>query len=274
MRNQRAFTLIELLVVIAIIAILAAILFPVFAQARNQAFKTSSSSQLRQISLANQLYVDTSDQVLPPRYYVFQNAPFLPPNRGVIYWANLLEPFTKSRDVFVCPLDRSDEPFTADSQGRGRFNPLNTYADYVLGSNPSYGYNWVYLNTQINTQDPNGQNTRPFYFVGNTLASVEAPSATVLLGESTMKDLVAPPPAGRIASTIGYERIDPPSRWLSSVEFPDARSQGQLWGRFDPKSVLVGWLDGHVKVWPIERLQGTGSTPSEIDRYWNGRPNR
>jgi hypothetical protein len=260
-------------VVIAIIAILAAILFPVFAQARKQAFQASSASNLRQISLANQLYVDTVDQVLAPRYYVFQNAPFLPPNRGVMYWVNLLEPFTKSRDIFLCPLDQADELFTADSQGRGRFNRLNTYADYVLGSNPSYGYNWVYLNTQINTQDPNGQNMRPFYFVGNSLASLETPSATVLLGESTMKDLTAPPPAGKITSTIGYERIDPPSRWMSSVEFPDARSQGQLWGRFDPKSVLVCWLDGHVKLWPIQRLKGAGSTPAEIDRYWNGRSN-
>ena len=63
-RNQ-AFTLIELLVVIAIIAILAAILFPVFAQAREKARQTSCASNLKQLSLAAIMYVQDYDEVFP-----------------------------------------------------------------------------------------------------------------------------------------------------------------------------------------------------------------
>jgi len=64
-RMKRGFTLIELLVVIAIIAILAAILFPVFAQARESARKTSCLSNVKQIDLAIQMYVNDYDEVLP-----------------------------------------------------------------------------------------------------------------------------------------------------------------------------------------------------------------
>src|SRR5260221_14553089 len=67
-RATRAFTLIELLVVIAIIAILAAILFPVFAQAREQARQTVCSSNVRQIGLAVQMYVQDYDETLPIFY--------------------------------------------------------------------------------------------------------------------------------------------------------------------------------------------------------------
>ena len=63
-RNQ-AFTLIELLVVIAIIAILAAILFPVFAQAREKARQTSCLSNAKQIGLASQMYAQDYDEILP-----------------------------------------------------------------------------------------------------------------------------------------------------------------------------------------------------------------
>src|SRR5689334_1543195 len=64
---QNGFTLIELLVVIAIIAVLAAILFPVFAQAREKARQAACSSNLRQIGLAFQMYMQDYDELLPDR---------------------------------------------------------------------------------------------------------------------------------------------------------------------------------------------------------------
>src|SRR5579862_9574425 len=69
MRKQSAFTLIELLVVIAIIAILAAILFPVFAQAREKARQTMCLSNMKQISLAVLMYVQDYDEVTPLAYH-------------------------------------------------------------------------------------------------------------------------------------------------------------------------------------------------------------
>ena len=65
MRTRKAFTLIELLVVIAIIAILAAILFPVFAQARNAAKKTASISNLKQLGPGTQMYNNDADACYP-----------------------------------------------------------------------------------------------------------------------------------------------------------------------------------------------------------------
>lgn len=68
MNHRRAFTLIELLVVIAIIAILAAILFPVFAQAKQAAKKTSSLSNVKQLSLANVMYAGDNDDLFPDQF--------------------------------------------------------------------------------------------------------------------------------------------------------------------------------------------------------------
>src|SRR2546421_127028 len=82
----RGFTLIELLVVVAVVAILAAILFPVFAQAREQARKTTCQSNLKQIGLAFQLYLQDCDEMFPNtgdarlwmgRYWRWPLAPYL-----------------------------------------------------------------------------------------------------------------------------------------------------------------------------------------------------
>src|SRR5438094_7219952 len=83
--RKPAFTLIELLVVVAIIAILAAILFPVFAHARDAAKRANCISNLRQIALAHQMYVQDNDDVLPTWY-----------NRGVtgyVIWPQFLSPY-------------------------------------------------------------------------------------------------------------------------------------------------------------------------------------
>ena len=115
--NVRAFTLIELLVVIAIIAILAAILFPVFAQARAKARQTACLSNMKQIGIGTQMYIQDYDGVIPPAliYYAPRLANGNQDTSGPpICWPSLIHPYLKNEDIFVCP-SANDGLFTPDS---------------------------------------------------------------------------------------------------------------------------------------------------------------
>src|SRR5687768_12769770 len=100
MRRRTGFTLIELLVVIAIIAILAAILFPVFAQAREQARMTTCISNMRQIGNASMMYVQDYDETFP---YIRFHGRSAQKGQFTITWKNVIRPYVKSLDVFGCP---------------------------------------------------------------------------------------------------------------------------------------------------------------------------
>src|SRR6476660_7967870 len=91
----RAFTLIELLVVIAIIAILAAILFPVFAQAKEAAKKTSCLGNLKQLATATFLYAGDADDTLCQTSWESANTqqPFNPAGKYQIHWTYLMQPY-------------------------------------------------------------------------------------------------------------------------------------------------------------------------------------
>jgi prepilin-type N-terminal cleavage/methylation domain-containing protein/prepilin-type processing-associated H-X9-DG protein len=97
--KRRAFTLIELLVVIAIIAILAAILFPVFAQAKAAAKKTVCLSNQKQIGLALTMYVNDNEDNFP-FVCLYTTADFKKP---YIHWSGAIQPYTKNHDLWVCP---------------------------------------------------------------------------------------------------------------------------------------------------------------------------
>jgi len=123
--HRRGFTLIELLVVIAIIAILAAILFPVFAQAREAARKTQCLSNLRQQGTAIQMYAQDFDELLP------QGSRTIGVNAW--RWMHQTYPYVKNAGVYKCP----SNPIPA-----GGWDP-NLY-----GNAGSYGYNAYFLNNQ------------------------------------------------------------------------------------------------------------------------------
>lgn len=105
--RTRGFTLIELLVVIAIIAILAAILFPVFAQARESARSSSCLSNLRQFALATLQYVQDYDEVFPQSVYSMDNRILMPATNDRVFTVyDAVMPYMKNIDILVCPSNR------------------------------------------------------------------------------------------------------------------------------------------------------------------------
>ncbi|RYG63499.1 DUF1559 domain-containing protein, partial [bacterium] len=102
----RAFTLIELLVVIAIIAILAAILFPVFGRARENARRSSCQSNLKQIGLGIMQYTQDYDEKFPMYRVTFWAA-----QPGQTFgWADGIQPYLKSEQIFQCPSNNDVQP--------------------------------------------------------------------------------------------------------------------------------------------------------------------
>lgn len=127
--SRRGFTLIELLVVIAIIAILAAILFPVFAQAREKARTAQCSSNTRQLGLAIRMYVQDYDE-----HYPFGG--WRPNDLGTWDWQNSTAPYIKNRGLFRCPSssDLDEDPANPQAWQWNR-NPVSYLYNNQLGRN-------------------------------------------------------------------------------------------------------------------------------------------
>jgi prepilin-type processing-associated H-X9-DG protein/prepilin-type N-terminal cleavage/methylation domain-containing protein len=131
-QHRMAFTLIELLVVIAIIAILAAILFPVFAQARATARKAGCQSNLKQIGLAVSMYADDYDEALIPQGLGATLKLWRP-------WMQLAQPYVKNKQVFICPEAPELSRFTLDDasvQSGYGMNRVHWDGDGTPGGSP------------------------------------------------------------------------------------------------------------------------------------------
>lgn len=128
--KRRGFTLIELLVVIAIIAILAAILFPVFARAREKARQTSCLSNVKQMMTAWLMYAQDYDE-MSNRYAGYTAPALVIPDGGPDYWFELLHPYVKNSQIFSCPSYRNVRVYSG-----GQSAPHPDFPDGV-----NYGYN-------------------------------------------------------------------------------------------------------------------------------------
>lgn len=135
---KKAFTLIELLVVIAIIAILAAILFPVFAQAKIAAKKTQSISNIKQIGTGVNLYMADYDDTVP--IHAYEMIGFLPANLRQRHWPENVQPYIKNWQMFRDPMMLND-PLQVWGGG-----PENIRWWYNWMRWPAYGMNVEYLN--------------------------------------------------------------------------------------------------------------------------------
>lgn len=199
--KQRGFTLIELLVVIAIIAILAAILFPVFSRAREQARKTACLSNMKQIGNALMMYAQDWDETLP---FFAEPCWGRIPNQGGLFWTEQLIPYAKNKTVYKCPSATHQYGWWGSQSIC--WPPRWGRQDNSMDCN--YGYNKVMLNGGIGFGD--GCSTGC-----NRLSRLVAPAETVILADCVANTL------GPWARTVvGNSEINP------LVAFANARFDG------------------------------------------------
>ncbi len=217
------FTLIELLVVIAIIAILAAILFPVFAQTREKARQTACTSNMRQMGLAVLMYAQDYDETLP---LAATATPM-----GFLNWHHLTDPYVKNKQVWICP--------SATLPIRDGLGNLVC----------QYGFNTYYLNVSVNVFNIFSLNNAP----GVTLAAAAEPSRTVMMGDcrgvdsyqtpSHLSTYLLPPsqppgqagadywgrPDGRHSQGTVVELLDGHAKWFRSGGFYTGQNPADDW---------------------------------------------
>ena len=241
-QRRSGFTLIELLVVIAIIAILAAILFPVFQQVRENARRTACLSNEKQIGLGVLQYISDNDERYPICVY-----DALPNGNGLTTWCDEIQPYIKNWRIFRCP-DESGDPF--GMWGSSNLPPASDDVNGVVGAGwwqwgPSYAMNVDYLN-------PNNQCAAPGnYGSGSYLDGaagvpaqsnqVQAPSDTVFAVDSRplLAGNSAYPYMEWAESPAGYTAPDACVYWA--------------WGTDNPWYTL-GAGTGNEPAFPAERL--------------------
>jgi prepilin-type N-terminal cleavage/methylation domain-containing protein/prepilin-type processing-associated H-X9-DG protein len=239
--GSKGFTLIELLVVIAIIAILAAILFPVFAQAREKARATSCLSNMKNIATAWMMYTQDYDEKMVPMV----NSLSLPttPDGGTQQWtAKMLEPYFKTWAIWACPSIGHDN--------RGDFTPGHPRAWWRNQMRfPNYGYN--YLN--LSKIEGDCVTTTAY-----SLAAVAKPAETIQFVDSRIETINAG--SAWINDPTGWPRVAPAADeciyyWgttlaLGGWNWPADQAQPQTMGYTAPRHTdgeNVSWVDGHVK---------------------------
>ena len=265
-KTRSAFTLIELLVVIAIIAILAAILFPVFARARENARRSSCQSNLKQIGLGIIQYTQDYDE----KYPYGLNSDF---QQG---WATQTQPYLKSIQVFRCPSDSNDSTpaYNSGFYGAAMSYAANAFVNYRNDANRNvgvlgYAQGWVADNP-------------------TSLAVIGKPSETIMATEKHNSDVM------RQTASSSNQRANfsfwGPSSLFTNLDFlnADYGAQNIPNGTLTASTYPAGWpagangsvsaahfdtanflfVDGHVKALrPASTNPDPGARPQ--DNMWD-----
>ncbi len=241
--SKKGFTLIELLVVIAIIAILAAILFPVFGRARENARRSACQSNLRQIGLGIQQYMQDYDENMLPAYLINGCG-----TNCHLHWRTLVNPYVKSTQVFACPSNKLNEKVANDNQAQLGYPVFP--ASYVANTTQNGGL--------VGGTNLPGGGRAPMYRAGVhvpiNIAEMLEPSRTFLITENTDDNSATP---GHAELNINNGAAACP---------PTGGCQRPLFGHFSMPNFL--FADGHVKAM---RVTAT-ATINPVVNMWNVDP--
>lgn len=264
-RRFIAFTLIELLIVIAIIAILAAILFPVFARARENARRSSCQSNLKQIGIGLLQYIQDFDETLP-RHAFGPSGDTATSNATNYKWMDAIFPYVKSEQIFNCPSDSNRSAYYQQQTGNYGSYGINAYG--VLDHNPTYP----------NHTPPAGGNgsTTAFDVKASQLANA---AGTYWVMENSNGYNGSAGPYGvpwRVGPSIGGSASDlyladgtSATCGATPVPFPRLCSTPDAWrggpGARHLETINILYCDGHVKASKILALKRTNGSGYLID---------
>jgi prepilin-type N-terminal cleavage/methylation domain-containing protein len=244
-KQRRGFTLIELLVVVAIISLLAMILFPVFARARENARRASCLSNLKQLSLAVIQYTQDYDERMPAYE---DNIPYTSWVMENI-WIGKISPYIKNVQIFFCPSDQSKT--TVFDFAKANFSNIYPYRAGDWNNNVSYGYNGIGLAASVPTSW-----TPDWSKGGIALAALDNPSEIIMFADTGNKSNIGQP-QGIMYCDNNPEAYGPVPKHFDGADF--------------------AFVDGHVK-W--SKLPGAYLSPppsgyttcnatEERKKYWN-----
>jgi prepilin-type N-terminal cleavage/methylation domain-containing protein/prepilin-type processing-associated H-X9-DG protein len=236
--RNKGFTLIELLVVIAIIAILAAILFPVFAQAREKARQTACMSNEKQMGTALQMYGQDYDEILPTwNMGVLTGGPGCCPHN--LYWDSLLQPYVKMGD-----------PTQASAANRDMGGVWKCPSSIGTKADRSYGMSTFIFRAGIGV---NNSTTGNAYRV-LSMAEMDAPASTIFVGDCGLGGRLAPPMWGQTRSLRGGSPVANAATMANNQwEWPDRHNGGANYV----------FADGHAK-W----LKCESAYPPGMNQPW------